>query len=61
MAAKTFNVMENVGKCRYVINFHDGEKCHEDGSPFFDVHIVSNKRALQRFLKCLITDGYAEG
>lgn len=60
MATKTFNVMQNVGKCRYVVNFHDGLKTHKDGSPFFDVHIVSNKRALQRFVKGLKADGYAE-
>lgn len=60
MAAKFFNVMQNVGKCRYVVNFHDGQKTHKDGSPFFDVHIISNKRALHRFVKGLKADGYVE-
>ena len=58
-AIKSFNVRENIGKCRYVVNFHDGVKTHRDGSPFFDVHIVSNKRALTRVVKALQADGYA--
>lgn len=58
MAIKSFSIMQNIGKCRYVVNFHDGVKTHHDGSPFFDVHVVSNKRALQRFVKGLKADGY---
>jgi hypothetical protein len=34
---KQFNEMQNVGKVKYLVNFHDGVKAHRDGSPFFDV------------------------
>lgn len=60
MAAKTFNVMQNVGKSRYVVNFHKGVKTHKDGSPFFEVEIITNKRALLRFVDGLKADGYVE-
>lgn len=60
MATKSFNVRENIGKCRYVVNFHDGVKTHRDGTPFFDVHITGNKRALNKFVKGLKADGYVE-
>lgn len=60
MATKNFNIMENIGKCRYVINFHDGAMTHRDGSPFYGIRIVSNKRALNREVKALKADGYVE-
>lgn len=60
MATKSYHIQENIGKSRYVVNFHDGVKTHRDGSPFFDVHIVSNKRTLIRFVKGLKADGYVE-
>lgn len=60
MATKSFNVRSNIGKSRYVISFHDGVKTHQDGSPFFDIRIVSNKRTLAREIKALKADGYAE-
>lgn len=60
MAIKSFNIQENIGKCRYVVNSHDGVKIHRDGSPFFDVDILSNKRDLNRLVKSLKTAGYVE-
>ena len=60
MADKSFNIRENIGKCRYVVNFHDGVKTHRDGSLFFDVQIASNKRTLKQVVKALKADGYAE-
>lgn len=57
---KTFNVRANIGKARYVVNYHDGVKLHRDNSPFFDVHICSSKRDLAKFTRGLIRAGYVE-
>jgi hypothetical protein len=43
---------------RYCINFHDGIKTYKDGSEFYDLHIVHNKKALTAYINKLITDGY---
>ena len=53
--------MHNVGKVKYLINFHDGQKTHQDGSEFYDIEFFSNKRKLAQFEKQLINNGYMEG
>ena len=58
---KTYNIRTNIGKAKYVVNHHDGNKRHQDGSPFFDVAIFSNKRKMDQFIKKLRQDGHAEG
>lgn len=58
---KTFNVMCNVGEAKYLVSFNDGIKTHKDGSLFFDVKIVSNKKELKAFTDKLLADGYREG
>jgi hypothetical protein len=55
---KTFRETMNVGRARYVVSFHNGEKKHPDGSPAFDIAIFSNKVEKNRFIKELITKGY---
>jgi hypothetical protein len=55
---KVYNVQNNVGKAKYIVNFHDGEKKHPDGSPFYDIEISKNKRDLGKFVKKLEADGY---
>ena len=57
---KSFNIRRNIGKARYVVNFHDGNKKHDDGSKFFDVHICHNKKELKIFVDSLKTNGYSE-
>lgn len=57
-APKQYDEMQNVGTCRYVVNYHDGEKLHRDGSLFFDIAIFSNKRKKDRFVRGLAADGY---
>lgn len=39
---KNFSEMQNVGMAKYVVNYHDGEKKHKDGSPFYDIKILEN-------------------
>ncbi len=57
---KTFHTRTNVGNAKYVVNHHDGVKTHQDGSPFFDVAIFSNKKELKHFQDNLLKDGYTE-
>lgn len=57
---KTFYVQHNIGKAKHVINFHDGVKQHPDGSPFFDIRILKNKKALKATVDGLLADGYVE-
>ena len=57
---KRYNTMKDIGKCRYVVNYHDGIKKHEDGSDFFDIAIQSNKINHNIFIKRLVKEGYKE-
>jgi hypothetical protein len=57
---KTFYTQNSVGYARYIVNFHDGEKTHQDGSAFFDIRIFSNKRKVATFCKGLLAAGYTE-
>jgi hypothetical protein len=58
---KKFNVMNNIGKSKYVLNFHDGKKTHGDGSPFYDIEIFKNKKDLDTAVGDLKQQGYIEG
>ncbi len=58
LRGKLFNESQNIGKARYVVNFHDGEKTHADGSQFFDIEIFSNKRKKEQFVRNLKKNGY---
>lgn len=55
---KTYNEMQGIGKSKYVVNYHDGKKRHEDGSKFFDIKIFSNKKKKETFINELETQGY---
>lgn len=55
---KVYNVQYGIGKTKYVVNFHDGIKTHPDGSPFFDIHIMKSKKALNAFIVELHNKGY---
>ena len=57
---KTFYQLNNVGKAKYTINFHDGIQTHKDGSPFFAIAIFRNKKKLKKFADNLISQGYKE-
>jgi hypothetical protein len=60
MGEKVYDEMMNVGKSKYVVNFHDGEKKHKDGSPFFDIAIFKNKVEKENFVKDLKSKGYSK-
>ena len=56
---KRFYLQLNVGKSKYVVSYHDGEKKHKDGSDFFDIAIFKNKKKLNVFTAKLKSEGYA--
>ena len=55
---KRYNIQHNVGKAKYVISFHNGEKFHKDNSPFFDIRIFSAKKKLKEFETELKNKGF---
>jgi uncharacterized protein YbaA (DUF1428 family) len=55
---KLFNTKLNVGKAKYVVNFHDEVKLNDDGSMFFDIRIFKNKKDFNAFQNKLLSDGY---
>jgi hypothetical protein len=57
---KNFYISYNVGHAKYVINFHNGVKKHDDGSPFYDIYIFNNKKKLYASVKSLLKRGYVE-
>ena len=55
---RKYNTMLGVGRAKYVVNFHDGEKKHKDGSEFYDIRIFKNIKDLKAFTNDLRTQGY---
>lgn len=58
---KQYNIMQNVGTAKYVVNYHDGIKKHKDGSEFYDIAIFRNKKKMSSFVSKLKKDGYIYG
>jgi hypothetical protein len=57
---KDYYLQMNVGKSKYVVNFHDGVQTHRDGSPFYGVKIFKNKPDMEAFISELSKKGYRE-
>ena len=57
---KHYYTQYNVGRVRYAVSFHGGEKKHSDGSPFYDLRTFSNRRDHSRFIASLKKQGYVE-
>lgn len=57
----TYSVQRNVGQVKYLVNFHDGQKTHRDGSPFSDVRTFKNKQMMDAFVNDLRVRGFSEG
>ena len=55
---KVFNLMSNIGKAKYVVNFHDGVQKHKDGSAFFAISIFKSKKKRDLFVESLINKGF---
>lgn len=56
---KTFYTVNNVGRAKYTVSYHNGIKAHNDGSDFYDIAIFSNKKKLNTFVKELKNEGYS--
>lgn len=57
---KNFNLIYNIGKAKYVINYHNGEDTHNDGSPFYGIKPFSNKRKFNQEISRLKKQGYTQ-
>lgn len=57
---KRYNISFNLGKVKYVVNYHDGAKLNPDGSPFYDLATFTNKRGMDAFVRDLNRQGYIE-
>lgn len=58
---KLYNINYNIGRVKYVVNFHDGIKKYKDGSNFYDIRLFSNKKKMNAFVSELLKDGYTYG
>ena len=58
---KLYNINYNIGRVKYVVNFHDGIKKYKDGSNFYDIMLFSNKKKMNAFVSELLKDGYTYG
>lgn len=57
---KLYYLQDGIGTAKYTVNSYDGESTHKDGSPFYDIHIFSNKIKRDNFVKELNKEGYKE-
>jgi len=55
---KQYYTKYNVGKVKYLVNYHDGVKRHDDLSRFFYIATFSNKKKMNDFIKELKEEGY---
>lgn len=55
---KTFTVNSCIGLTKYSVSYHDGEKQHKDGSPFYDLRTFRGSRERDAFVRELKQQGY---
>lgn len=55
-----YTLLNNVGKSKYVIVYHNGIKKNADGSKFEDIQICRNKQEVKNFIAYLKCMGYVE-
>ena len=55
---KKFNIKYNIGNVKYIVNYHGGDKIHQDGSPFYDVALFKNKKKMLAFVNELKENGF---
>ena len=56
----TYNVMYNIGRVKYLVNYYNGVDTHQDGSEFYNIATFKNKVKLNKFIKDLLKSGYKE-
>ena len=57
---KKFYIQYGIGKCKYLVSYHDGIQKHSDGSDFYGIKIFKNKPSLNAFIAQLVNEGYKE-
>ena len=57
---KLYYTQDNIGKVKYTVSDHDGEKTHKDGSKFWGIACFSNKRKRNKYISDLKKEGYKE-
>ena len=55
---KRYNIQYNVGKCKYLVNYHNGISKHLDGSDLFDIATFTNKEKFKVFITALECKGF---
>lgn len=55
---KHYYTQQNVGKVKYLVNYHNGLRFYDDGSEFHDIFTTNNKKDFEKFIKKLEADGY---
>jgi len=53
--------VQDMGRRRYTVNFHDGKSTHKDGSEFYDMRIFHSKKKMNDFIQELHRKGYKPG
>ena len=57
---KRFYQQDGIGRAKYTISYHDGKSKHKDGSDFYGIQILKNKKDLEKFRSELLKKGYRE-
>ena len=57
---KRFYQQDGIGRAKYTISYHDGKSKHKDGSDFYGIQILKNKKDLEKFRNDLLKKGYRE-
>jgi len=57
---KLFNIQYNIGKAKYVINYHNGISKHSDGSNFYDIAVFTSKRKFEILKESLLCKGFIQ-
>ena len=55
---KRYNIQYNIGKVKYLVNYHNGITKHNDGSDFFDIATFTDKRSFEVFIESLNCKGF---
>lgn len=59
---KLFNIQYNIGKAKYVINYHNGISKHSDGSAFYDIAVFTakEKKKFEILKESLLCKGFIQ-
>lgn len=57
---KVYSKHSGIGRSKYVVMYHNGEKRHEDGSAFYDLRVFKSQEKCGEFCRELNRKGYTE-